>query len=276
LPRATFEANILGTVSVLEAVRLREKPCVVIVITSDKCYAVDAELSPPGVPASFREVDRLGGRDPYSASKAAAECVAAAYRASYFPPEADARHGVRLATVRAGNVIGGGDWGRDRILPDVVRAVAAGKTVALRQPDAIRPWQHVLEPLHGYVCLAERLLASPLDPEHGPLCTAWNFGPLAEAEVPVRELVERFLTAMGGGSWQDAGASARDGRETTVLRLNSEKAMDALGWWPRWTLEEALARTAAWYRRHLEDPGADMRSSCMADIEAYEAAEASR
>lgn len=260
-PRDTFEVNILGTVNLLEAVRVCGRPCVVVVVTSDKCYADRAS------PGGHDEADPLGGDDPYSASKGAAEIVVHAYRRSYFPPERFAQHGVSLATVRAGNVIGGGDWSADRIIADAARSIAAKVLVPVRNPRAIRPWQHVLEPLGGYLLLASRMLTSP-EPRW---CEAWNFGPPPGADVPVSTLVQRFLAAWGSGQWQDT-SDARQPAEVAALRLAITKAEARLGWRPRWSLDEAIRRTAAWYRRYYEEPGADMRSACLDDIAAYEAA----
>jgi CDP-glucose 4,6-dehydratase len=261
-PRETFDTNVLGTANLLEAVRMRRKPCVAIVVTSDKCYAPDG-----GGPAGHRETDPLGGEDPYSASKAAAEHVVAAYRRAFFPPEGLARHGVKVASVRAGNVIGGGDWAKDRIVTDIVRSLAAQRPVPVRNPRAVRPWQHVLEPLGGYLTLAARMLAS--DDPHWP--DAWNFGPRGAGDVPVVEVVNQIIAAWGAGTWQDV-SDARQPPETAVLRLSIEKAVRELGWSPRWDLREAVRRTAAWYRAYYENPGADMRPACLDDIAAYEAA----
>lgn len=261
-PRETFEVNTIGTVSVLEAVRVYKRPCVVVVITSDKCYENREHVW------GYREIDRLGGHDPYSASKGAAEIALAAYRRSFFPRERLAEHGVKLAAARAGNVIGGGDWARDRIVADVARALAAGQPVAVRNPRAIRPWQHVLEPLSGYLMLASRMLASD-DPIW---CTAWNFGPLPGDDVPVSQLVDMFIGAWGGGRWQDV-SDPQELHEAATLRLSIDKAVAQLGWRPRWTVAEAVRRTAAWYRTAYASRGGSMRQACLDDIAAYESAE---
>ena len=257
-PLDTFSTNVVGTASVLDAVRALEKPCAVIVVTSDKCY----EPHDSGKPHT--EADPMGGRDPYSASKGAAELVAAAYRRSYFPPERLTEHGVQLATVRAGNVIGGGDWAEDRIVTDIVRHLVAGRPVPVRNPAAVRPWQHVLEPLSGYLALAEAMLAEP-----GPRwCTGWNFGPASGADVSVRELVEIFIDAWGSGSWEDVhdpGAPI----ETHVLRLAIDKALAALSWRPQSTTNQAIQRTAAWFRDWSANP-ALARDLCDADIASNE------
>ena len=257
-PLETFEINTLGTANVLEAVRERARPCVVVVVTSDKCYESREQVW------GYRECDPLGGNDPYSASKGAAELVTAAYRRSYFDPRQLARHGVRVASARAGNVIGGGDWAADRIVPDLVRALSAGRPVPIRHPDAVRPWQHVLEPTSGYLTLAARMVAS----DDADLCTAWNFGPLPEQAVTVAELAEMFIEAWGGGAWVD---SRRDGEphETRTLHLSIEKAVRELQWHPRWSAVVAARRTANWYRRQAASNGALMRDACLEDIAAY-------
>ena len=232
----------------------------VIVITSDKCYENRERLW------GYREIDALGGHDPYSASKGTAEIAAAAYRRSFFPAERIAAHGVKLATARAGNVIGGGDWAADRIMTDVVRHLAAGQPVEVRSPRAVRPWQHVLEPLSGYLTLAERMLGSD-DPAW---CDAWNFGPLPGDELPVSRLVELFIAAWGEGTWKDA-SDPRQPHEAGVLRLSIDKAIHQLGWRPRWGVAEAVRRTAAWFRQFDARRKSNMREACLQDISAYEA-----
>jgi len=259
-PRETFEVNVLGTVNLLDAVRALGKRCVVLVVTSDKCYENCEQVW------GYREIDPLGGHDPYSASKGAAEIVTAAYRRSFFPPERLADHGIRVASARAGNVIGGGDWAEHRIVPDIVRSLMAGDPLRLRNPNAVRPWQHVLEPLSGYLTLAARMLESD-DPIW---CGAWNFGPLPGEEVSVRELVDRFLAVWGEGSWQDAG-NPSEPHEAGVLRLAIDKALAQLGWRPRWSLAECVERTAAWYRSFRDGTVTSMRRACEADVAAYEA-----
>jgi len=264
-PLETFSTNVVGTASVLDAVRGLNGPCNVIVVTSDKCYEPHDDGRP------HDETDPMGGRDPYSASKGAAELVAASYRRSYFPPERLAEHGVQLATVRAGNVIGGGDWAEDRIVTDIVRHLVAGKPVPVRNPAAVRPWQHVLEPLSGYLTLAAAMLAEP-----GPRwCTGWNFGPAAGDDVTVSELAQIFIDAWGAGAWEDIH-DPRAPIETHVLRLAIDKARAELPWQPRLTAHEAIHRTAAWFKAFAADP-AQARGLCEADIAAFEqAARASR
>jgi CDP-glucose 4,6-dehydratase len=256
-PAETFAINVQGTVHVLEAVRRLDAPCAVVVVTSDKCYQNNEQIW------GYRECDSLGGHDPYSASKGAAELVTASYRNSFFPPAHLDRHGIQVATARAGNVIGGGDWSRDRIMTDIVHSLQQGQPVGVRNPRAVRPWQHVLEPLSGYLTLAARMVAAP-EPR---LCTAWNFGPIPGEELPVGELVDFFLEEWGSGSWRDL-SSADDPHEAGVLRLAIDKAIWELGWRPRWSVREAVARTARWFRKFSS--GADMTEACLADIRAYE------
>jgi CDP-glucose 4,6-dehydratase len=263
-PRETFEVNVIGTAVVLDAVRALGRPCVVVAVTSDKCYENREQVW------GYRETDPMGGHDPYSASKGAAEIVVAAYRRSFFPPQRLGEHGVKLASARAGNVIGGGDWAKDRIVADMARCLSAGQPIPVRSPAAVRPWQHVLESLSGYLTLAARMLGSD-DPR---LCDAWNFGPLPGEELPVARLVEMFLAAWQGGSWTDA-SDPRQPHEANVLRLNIDKALSQLRWRPTWTLAETVARTARWYRRYYDDCQQCMLEACRQDIAAYEAAAAS-
>jgi CDP-glucose 4,6-dehydratase len=226
-PVTTFETNVMGTVHLLEAVRQRADVKAVVVVTSDKCYAVDAQTS------GYREEDPLGGAEPYSASKASQEMVAHAFERCYLTG--------RVATARAGNVIGGGDWAEDRLVPDAVRAWSAALPLRLRNPRAVRPWQHVLDPLAGYLRLAERLSADRRFA--GP----WNFAPAPGDAVPVATLVERLQQCWGSGSWSiDDDPDAA--RETPVLRLNASRAQERLGWRPRLRLAEALAWSVEWYR----------------------------
>jgi CDP-glucose 4,6-dehydratase len=255
-PVRTFATNVLGTAHVLELARREHAPAAVVVVTSDKCYE-NRELRQP-----FRETDRLGGHDPYSASKAAAELVAASFRQSFF-----AASGTAVATARAGNVIGGGDWAAHRIVPDCVRALAAGRPAPVRNPRAVRPWQHVLEPLSGYLTLGARLVAvAPA--ERAALCDAWNFGPAEASSRLVGELADQVVAAWGSGSWLaiDGGG----GHEAGVLRLAIDKARAGLGWAPRWDFATAVARTVEWYQAFYA--GEEMGGWCRRQIAAYMAA----
>jgi CDP-glucose 4,6-dehydratase len=258
--RETFDVNVVGTASVLDAVRLAGRPCAVVVVTSDKCYRND------GQEQEFLETDPLGGHDPYSASKAGAELVVDAYRSSFFPVEQIDKHGIRLASARAGNVIGGGDWADDRIVPDAVRALAAGIDLVVRNPDSTRPWQHVLEPLSGYLTLAGRLLS---DPDPSKWAEAWNFGPLVTDEARVADLATAVVNAWGSGSWTTPIGTAPN-IEAKTLRIAIDKAVSTLSWHPRWRLDETVHRTVDWYRHYYRDPESSMQEHSLRDIEAYE------
>ncbi|MCI0340538.1 MAG: CDP-glucose 4,6-dehydratase [Planctomycetales bacterium] len=261
-PVGTLATNVLGVAHVLEAVRREGLRCAVVVVTSDKCYENRETLEP------YAETERLGGHDPYSMSKAAAELVVAGWRRSFFPPEVLPRHGVPVASTRAGNVLGGGDWAPDRIVPDAMRALSAGRPVPVRNPDAVRPWQHVLEPLGGYLLLGARLAGVGTD-RPGDFCEAWNFGPLAEEVHPVLRVVEEVLKAWGGGTWEERPEPGAP-HEARRLRLSVEKARARLGWRPRWGLPETCRRTVEWYQAHHRGaPPADLRALCVRQIRDY-------
>jgi CDP-glucose 4,6-dehydratase len=263
-PVTTFATNTLGTAHLLDAARLADLPCTVVAVTTDKCYAND------GRPRAFRETDPLGGHDPYSASKAAAEIVTAAYRDSFF--SRDTR--VALASARAGNVIGGGDWSEDRLVPDAIRALRAGRPVPVRNPGFTRPWQHVLEPLGGYLLLGAKLEAARADGSRDQvtkLAGAFNFGPPPEANRSVREVVEEVLTHWPG-TWEQVAQESHL-PEAPLLSLAIDKARDVLGWQPRWDFAETVEKTVAWYRAHeLQAKGsaeADLIDFTQAQIAAY-------
>lgn len=228
-PVDTFATNVMGTVNVLEAVRLVGDVRAVVIVTSDKCYDNQER------DAAYREGEPLGGRDPYSASKACAELVTRAYRASFFQASP------RVVSVRAGNVIGGGDWAKDRLVPDLLRAFESGKPAQVRNPDAVRPWQHVLDPLHGYLLLAERLLRGEAIPEE------WNFGP-DEADVqPVRWIADRLVQLWGSGASWSHDASDQP-HEAKTLKVDASRAKSVLGWRPRLDLQTALQWIVEWHR----------------------------
>jgi CDP-glucose 4,6-dehydratase len=257
-PIGTFETNIIGTARVLDSVRRTPSVAAVVSVTTDKCYENKEWVWP------YRETDALGGYDPYSSSKACAEIVSAAFRQSYFPVEALGKpngHGVAIATARAGNVIGGGDWSTDRLLPDLVRGFLSGKPVGIRHPHAIRPWQHVLEPLHGYICLAEKLLT------HNPrFATAYNFGPAQSDARPVSWIAEQ-MTAFwdNGASWVlDRAPSPH---EAGYLRLDSSRAHADLGWSPQLNLQQALELLVGWYRAW--QTGSEMHTFTLNQIEQF-------
>ena len=252
-PRETFETNVMGTVNVLEAARVCPAVRAVVIVTSDKCYQ-NHETD-----RAFVETDAMGGRDPYSASKGCAELVTAAYRDSYFAG------GAAVASVRAGNVIGGGDWAADRIIPDSVRALVAGEPVVVRNPDAVRPWQHVLEPLSGYLQLGALLLRDGRLHEG-----AWNFGPTGQGgDRPVRWVVERFLEAWSSGSWTTPADAVPQPHEAHLLRIDAAKAREQLGWAPVWDAPTAVRNTASWYREYYRAP-AEGRELVDHQITAYE------
>jgi CDP-glucose 4,6-dehydratase len=260
----TVETNVLGTVHLLEAVRRARRPCAVVVVTSDKAYENRERLE------GYREDEAMGGHDIYSASKGATEILAAAYRRSFFPPVRLAGHGVALATARAGNVVGGGDWAKDRIVPDAIGALVAGRSVPVRNPSSVRPWQHVLEPLGGYLLLGARLAGTG----GAAFAEGWNFGPHPEDAVPVRELVEKLIGAWGGGAWEDRSDPGAP-HEAAILRLRIEKAGDKLGWSPRWGIGEAVRRTAEWYRAFHAGAGpSGMKALTLRQIHDYEEAAA--
>jgi len=237
-PVETYATNVMGTVHILEAARHATSVRCIVVVTSDKCYE-NQESS-----GGYRESDSLGGHDPYSSSKACAELVTAAYRRSFF-----SQHGAApVASARAGNVIGGGDWSEDRLIPDIVRGISSDSPTMIRRANSVRPWQHVLEPLRGYLMLAQRLW------EDGQPCAeAWNFGPREEDAIPVAEVARRFVALWGKGELQIQPDSSGP-HEAQYLRLNCRKAQEQLGWRPVLTLEQALEWSAEWYRAHYENP----------------------
>lgn len=236
-PLETWETNLMGTVHLLEAVRQTPSVKAVLIVTTDKCYCNNEWVW------GYRETDPLGGHDPYSASKAATELVAASYRQSFL-----AERGVLLATARAGNVIGGGDWSDDRLIPDAARAAAAGTPLIIRSPGATRPWQHVLDALHGYLLLAQELLSG-----NTAAADAWNFGPDAADNLPVATVLNRLQQHWPELVWQTT-APPDTFHEAGMLYLDSSKARRVLGWQPRWGLDEALRQTAEWYRTVLAEP----------------------
>lgn len=236
-PVETWSTNVMGTANVLEACRRTDSVRAIVVVTTDKCY--DNREWPWG----YRENDALGGRDPYSASKAAAELVVASYRKAFFET---GKGGPLIATARAGNVIGGGDWSEDRLVPDLVRAVKAGRPLEVRSPSATRPWQHVLESLSGYLLLGQKLLQG----EQG-FAEAWNFGPDAEGNRSVAEVLDRLAQHLPDVRWQVSRGERP--HEATLLYLDCAKVRRALDWRPVWGLEAGVAATATWYRAWLQD-----------------------
>lgn len=255
-PLSTWATNVQGSLNLLEALKPLQHPCSVVMITTDKVYE-NREWS-----FGYREPDRLGGHDPYSASKAAAEIAIASWRASFCGTAPHQTPHLHIATARAGNVIGGGDWAADRIVPDAVRALAAGEPIAVRNPSATRPWQHVLEPLGGYLRLAEALAT-----ETDPPCEPFNFGPHLDSNRPVGELVENMLSYWPG-EWIDQSDPDAP-HEAGLLHLQINKARHRLGWQPRWDYATTIERTVGWYRAVHE--GANPFDCCLADLSAYQA-----
>jgi CDP-glucose 4,6-dehydratase len=242
-PGETWATNVMGTVNLLEALRGLKRPCAAVIVTTDKVYAASA--------FEHTEDDAIGSNDPYGASKAAVEIAVAAWRQSFFPVGTGkgALPLVALATARSGNVIGGGDWAKDRLLPDCVRSLAAGRPIPVRNPGAVRPWQHVLDPLAGYLALAAELreaLVSRRSARLAELSGPFNFGPAAEDQRAVAHVVSEVLRRWPG-KWSRA-PKAGDPLEASVLRLDSRKAHRVLGWWPKWPFERAVEQTMAWYR----------------------------
>jgi CDP-glucose 4,6-dehydratase len=255
-PVLTYATNVMGTVNVLESIRETSSVKAAVLITTDKCYE-NREWQ-----WGYREIDRLGGHDPYSNSKACAELVSAAYRDSFFPPDKLGTHGVAVATARAGNVIGGGDWAMDRLIPDLIRGFVAGEEVRIRNPHAIRPWQHVLEPIRGYLLLAERLLAKQEE-----FASAWNFGPREEDARPVQWIVEELAKQWSPEAvWKiDQGSHLH---EATYLKLDCARAHNLLSWHPALGLSEALQIIVEWFKAWKA--GSNMQQITLQQIAAYE------
>lgn len=255
VPVETYGINVMGTVNLFEAVRACTSVKAVVNVTTDKCYENREWVW------GYREYESLGGHDPYASSKACSELVTSAYRSSYFNPKDYAAHGVTIASARAGNVIGGGDWATDRLIPDCIRAILKGEVVMIRSPHAIRPWQHVLEPLSGYLVLAQRLY------NDGPRYSgAWNFGPDDTDARPVEWLVKRFCS-----TWGDSASFAVDEgkhpHEAHYLKLDCSKSRTELGWRPRWGLDRTIDSIVAWTQAYRQ--GQDVKKACMKQIEAY-------
>ena len=250
-PVETYAVNVMGTVNLLEAVRKTPSVKAVVNITTDKCYENREWVWP------YRESEAMGGHDPYSSSKGCAELVTSAYRRSFMEAA-----GVQLASARAGNVIGGGDWAGDRLIPDFLRALDAEQPITIRSPSAVRPWQHVLEPLSGYLALAEKLYT-----EGAAFADGWNLGPDENDARPVKWIVEYLCGQVPGAQWQCDGSPQP--HEANLLRLDSSKAKAKLGWYPRWRLQTALQQTLAWHQAWRA--GQNMAEVSLEQIHAYEA-----
>ena len=242
IPLETFEVNIMGTANLLEAVRELKMDTIIVCVTSDKCYENQEWLM------GYREIDPMGGHDPYSASKGAAEIVISSYRKSFFNSLNKDTPNTKLASARAGNVIGGGDWAKDRIVSDCIRFLEKGEKLYIRKPSATRPWQHVLEPLGGYLLLGAKLFENIQDDEL--LFDAFNFGPFITSNKSVEALVEEIIKNWGQGSWYTEEMEAV--HEASLLNLSIEKAFHLLQWQPIWDFEETVKRTVEWYKCNYE------------------------
>ena len=257
-PKETCDINIGGTVNLLECCRLSESVRVIVNVTSDKCYENLEQKR------GYQESDKLGGFDPYSSSKAASEIVSSAYRQSFFNPDAITGHNKALATARAGNVIGGGDWQNDRLLPDCLEALRQKQPIFIRNPHATRPWQNVLDPLSGYMMLAEKMYKQP-----ARFCGPWNFGPHENSVITVAELADAIIRIWGSGSWESP-AKGNEPHEATLLKLDISKAETVLGWTPRWNLETGLQKTISWYKKFFTG-STDMYNYAVELIDEYQA-----
>ena len=253
-PVETYETNVMGTIHVLEAVRATPGVKVAVMVTTDKCYENKEQIW------AYRENEPMGGYDPYSSSKGAAEIAISSWRRSFFNPEQYEKHGQSVASVRAGNVIGGGDWAADRIVPDCIRALEAGQPIGIRSPKAVRPWQHVLEPLGGYLLLAQKMWEEPTR-----YCEGWNFGPETAGVTTVWEVAEAIVKAYGQGALQDLSDPAAV-HEAQLLMLDISKARYRLGWKPRLNLAQTVELTVDWYKRYRT---ADVYGLCVEQIDKY-------
>lgn len=251
-PKETYETNLMGSLNVLEAVRHNDCVKTVVMITTDKCYENVEQIW------GYKETDRMGGYDPYSSSKGCTELMISSYRNSYFNPKDYAKHGKAIASVRAGNVIGGGDWSDNRLIPDCIRYIEAGKDIEIRNPVATRPWEHVLEPLSGYLKVGQKLIENPVE-----YATSFNFGPHISANKTVLEVVRRLVDYYGKGKVVDA-SDPNAVYEHTLLYLDVTKAYMMLQWESKWSLQEAVEKTVDWYKAVLTT--ADMYDFCIQQI----------
>ena len=254
IPVETYETNVMGTINIMEAIRCTDSVKVGVMITTDKCYENKEQIW------GYRENEPMGGYDPYSSSKGAAEIAISSWRRSFFNPKDYERHGKAIASVRAGNVIGGGDWALDRIIPDCIKALEAGKPIDIRSPKAIRPWQHVLEPLSGYMLLATKMWKEPTK-----YCEGWNFGPYAESITPVWEVATQVIENYGNGELRDL-SNPNALHEAKLLMLDISKAKFQLGWEPRMNINQCIALTVDWYKRYKNE---DIYNLCITHIEEF-------
>ena len=235
-PKETYDINVGGTVNVFECCRLIDSVKVIITVTTDKCYENKEWIW------GYRENDPMGGYDPYSSSKGCSELITAAYRKSFFNPEQYKEHGKSISSVRAGNIIGGGDWQKDRLIPDCIRALENNKPIEIRNPYATRPWQHVLEPLSGYLLLASKMYQEPTK-----FSGAWNFGPNNESIISVGEIVSMVIENWGNGKWLDT-SNKSEPHEANLLSLDISKARNFLNWHPKWDIRKCIDKTIEWYK----------------------------
>ncbi|MBP3253203.1 MAG: CDP-glucose 4,6-dehydratase [Bacteroidales bacterium] len=253
-PVLTYQTNVMGSINVMEAVRKCQSVCTVVMVTTDKCYENKEQVW------GYRENDPMGGYDPYSSSKGAAEIAISSWRRSFFNPKDYSSHGVSISSVRAGNVIGGGDWALDRIIPDCIRKLEDGEPIGIRSPHAIRPWQHVLEPLYGYLVLAQKMFHYPED-----YCEGWNFGPAYNNIIPVWDVASKVVQCYGKGGLQDL-SSNKQPHEANLLMLDTSKANFRLNWHPKLSIDESIALTVDWYKRYRYE---DVYALCIEQINKY-------
>lgn len=254
IPVDTYETNVMGTIHIMEAIRVTDSVKAGVMITTDKCYENKEQIW------GYRENEPMGGYDPYSSSKGAAEIAINSWRRSFFNPEQHAKHGKSIASVRAGNVIGGGDWALDRIIPDCIKALEAGRPIEIRSPKAIRPWQHVLEPLSGYMLLAKKMWDEP-----ARYCEGWNFGPKLESITPVWDVAQKVVRNYGRGELTDI-SDPEALHEANLLMLDISKAKFRLDWEPKMNIDECVALTVDWYKRYRTIPVYEL---CVEQINKY-------
>lgn len=255
MPVETYETNVLGSINIMEAIRATSSVKVGVMITTDKCYENKEQIW------GYREDEPMGGYDPYSSSKGCCELAISSWRRSFFNPEDYEKHGKSIASVRAGNVIGGGDWAKDRIIPDCIRALEKGLPIEIRSPHSIRPWQHVLEPLSGYMLLAQKMWGHPTD-----FCEGWNFGPRMESVTTVWDVASKIVKNYGEGELRDI-SDPNDLHEAKLLMLDITKAQIKLGWTPRMNIDQCISLVVDWYKKYKDSQ--DVYVLCVEEINKY-------